>query len=533
MDKANSMHFSSNGECINICTWNVEGLTDIKIEQVCSYMNSNSLDVTILQETRRLKSDYFQWESGHHIYLSGSSTGEKEWAGVGFIVSGRFHRRVLGFTPTSNRVGSIRVKTLGGSLAIIGTYAPHNRRPLDERLAFYDTLETHLDKSKVSGEQYIIGDMNARLGRRRPGEEDHVGDYTFGREAQQSVEVPNRDLLMELCVSRRYAIANTFVPNEPSQQVTYYEVGSTPASPITETTFAMLDIVLVPVDSMWKVRYLHSDPLAAMSTHHFPVTVRLCVEQARRNTPASRPKYDFSALSETRVRDAFLHCVSSLRHDETAEEWPCLNTSWERLRSNLVTAASEVIPEISRSKRRSWISDATLRLIEHRARCRQLADAETEKRAAKEINKSARQDRARWLRDMASQGTWASLTRLRRGRKVAQTRLQPESEAPVRTEDRAATFAKYLETVQWHVRPVSGLDDAPEATCSPLDIREGNFSSTELRKAINRMASGKSVKPDDVPIEFLKVLAASTGENLQPLLDVMNMCLLLEQVPQE
>eukprot|EP00959_Pyramimonas_sp_CCMP1952_P320483 6706652-Pyramimonas_sp.AAC.1 len=105
---------------------------------------------------------------------------------------------------------------------------------------------------------------------------------------------------MELRVSRRCAIARAFVPNEPSQQVTYYEVGSTPASPVTETTFSMLDIVLVPVDSMWKVRYLHGDPLAAMSTHHFPVIVSLCVEQARRIRPASRPKYDFSALPETR-----------------------------------------------------------------------------------------------------------------------------------------------------------------------------------------------------------------------------------------
>ena len=50
------------------------------------------------------------------------------------------------------------------------------------------------------------------MGQRRPNEEEVIGDYCFGREAVHKVEVPNRDLLFEFCLSHGLIIGNTFIP---------------------------------------------------------------------------------------------------------------------------------------------------------------------------------------------------------------------------------------------------------------------------------------------------------------------------------
>ena len=55
---------------IAVCSWNVEGLSDIKLVQICLYMRTNSVDVMILQETRKLRSDRFCTDDGYDVYLS-------------------------------------------------------------------------------------------------------------------------------------------------------------------------------------------------------------------------------------------------------------------------------------------------------------------------------------------------------------------------------------------------------------------------------------------------------------------------------
>ena len=84
-------------------------------------------------------------------------------------------------------------------------------RPLDERMVFYEQLGKILDQTSVKGEVFLFGDWNARVGERRPGEEQILGNHNFGREAQHRVEVPNRDLLTELCIERNYVIANSLL----------------------------------------------------------------------------------------------------------------------------------------------------------------------------------------------------------------------------------------------------------------------------------------------------------------------------------
>ena len=168
---------------IGIGTWNVEGLTDIKVEQIIDYMTQNSIGVLCMQETRRLKSDVFMTSRGYKVILSGSSTSEREWAGVGFILSPKVCKSIAGFCQYNNRLASVKLKTGGGVFAVLSAYAPHNMKEISEKIVFYDGLNILLKRTSTNGPRLIYGDFNARLGHKRQGEDSILGEHGFGRES--------------------------------------------------------------------------------------------------------------------------------------------------------------------------------------------------------------------------------------------------------------------------------------------------------------------------------------------------------------
>jgi hypothetical protein len=149
----------------------------------------------------------------------------------------------------------------------------------------------------------------------------------------------------------------------------------------------------------------------------------------------------------------------------------------------------------------------------------------------KDIKKSAKRDRSRWLEDLAGTGDWKALRKLKKPRKVSQSRLRDKYGIPVSTDMRAEVFAEYLETIQWYVRPVQLISDTERPLPPPLSVSDAPFTKVELRKAITGLKSGKAVQENDIPIEFFKALASSPGSCLDGFLDLCNDCLIDHAVP--
>ena len=284
---------------VKVCTWNVEGLTDIKIYEICTYMRANRIDVLCMQETRKLNSDTYVSDTGYQVILSGGASGNREWAGVRFIISPIFRNAVVGITPKSPRVASIVYKTSGLKHAIICVYAPHNMRTCEEKVHFYDDLGIVCDALSINGCKFIAGDFNARLGCCRDGEETVLGEYHFGREAQHPVPLPNRDLLLEFCLSRGLFVANTFFHNLPEQRITFCEPGVAPLGPLNENTFALLDLFVVPVGWDFLLQAVASDRTVSIALHHFPVTATISTQADSKPAYEKKMKRDWGAMKDS------------------------------------------------------------------------------------------------------------------------------------------------------------------------------------------------------------------------------------------
>ena len=518
-----------------IGSWNVEGLTDLKLEEICKYMNSHSVDIMCMQEVRRLNTDKFFSEGGHEVLISGSGGGGREWAGVGFIISPKLRHFIMGFRPLSNRIAALKLRVDGGSMALLSVLAPHNLRPIPERIWFYDELEKAVQAVKVNGSTYVFGDLNARLGQRRHGEEAILGGYCFGREAQHVVEAPNRDLLIEFCTNFELAVANTWVHNPPHAQVTYHELSVPPMSRITIETFAVLDLLLCPAQSIHKVSAISSDRLGCIASHHFPVIALLdvCVDRKHMKKKREHRRWDLLQNADSSICKAFINAMGMVPADGVESGPTTVEDTWAGLKLKMNDAATKHIPKTKQQPKKPWVSDRTMQLIGRRSDARVASKWNLEKELRKETKRSARKDRAEWLRELAGKGDWSSIKKLRGHQKSVQTRLKDRDGIVVSTEQRSSTLADHLETVQWCVRPVTLLPDLPPNIFPDLTVEEGLFTHVELRKAISRLASGKATRQDDVPIECFKAIANAAGGALQQLLDLYNTCWASGSVPKD
>ena len=95
----------------------------------------------------------------------------------------------------------------------------------------------------------------------------------------------------------RYVVANTILPNPTHQQVTYHEPRVAPLDPITDATFAVLDLLLVPSDAAHRILGIYSDRFSCIASHHFAVTAILDVHIPPRQL-LRHPRRDWAALSD-------------------------------------------------------------------------------------------------------------------------------------------------------------------------------------------------------------------------------------------
>ena len=70
-----------------IASWNVEGLSALKLWELTLIMQRRGISILCIQEARISQSPYYRTDNGFLVVLSGSSGGGKEFAGVGFIIA--------------------------------------------------------------------------------------------------------------------------------------------------------------------------------------------------------------------------------------------------------------------------------------------------------------------------------------------------------------------------------------------------------------------------------------------------------------
>ena len=127
------------------------------------------------------------------------------------------------------------------------------------------------------------------------------------------------------------------------------------------------------------------------------------------------------------------------------------------------------------------------------------------------------------------------MRKLRQKKQHNQGRLKDSAGNLVASDERAQTFAEYLQNIQWAVRPALLIDGAP--LFSELTVQSGRVSLQELRLAIEALRETKASGPDGHPLEFWKTVVGSSGhtsnEGTKWLLELCDKTMLGKSVPDD
>ena len=89
-------------------------------------------------------------------------------------------------------VGFFEDEGRGGKVVLISAYAPHSGKPPQERASFFNDLTTLYSTTSANGAKVVLGDLNARLHQRYPGEDAIMGPHVFGNPAAVANPESNR-----------------------------------------------------------------------------------------------------------------------------------------------------------------------------------------------------------------------------------------------------------------------------------------------------------------------------------------------------
>jgi len=217
------------GEELRLATLNVQSVCKPTMRlQLTQYMEEHGVGLLAIQETKAPQ--VTQYVIGNFLFaMAGASEGNREHAGVGFVIRSDVRRAVSGIAVgQEGRIVAVSLDIAHRALVVICCYSPQSARPEEERTAFFESLSEMMGRVERKHAMLLLGDFNARIHGRRSGEEQYIGPPVYGRGVQRPLgperghgEKTNRDLLMELCRVHSLCVMNTWFQKGNASKVTY------------------------------------------------------------------------------------------------------------------------------------------------------------------------------------------------------------------------------------------------------------------------------------------------------------------------
>ena len=132
-----------------------------KVENIVSEAADMQLDVCGLSETHWTQSG--EMTIGEHMVIT-SSDQNRNYQGVGLIISKNLRKSVMSYNAVSSRNVTIRIKARPANMSIIQIYAPTLDKDDEVHDEFYEQLQVTIESIKRSDYLIVMGDFNAILG---------------------------------------------------------------------------------------------------------------------------------------------------------------------------------------------------------------------------------------------------------------------------------------------------------------------------------------------------------------------------------
>ena len=195
-------------------TWNVRSLAmPGKIDIVSEEMERYKLDIITLQETRWPYNGKIY--SGSYItYYSGNNDGKYK-AGTAITIHKKFENAIIKFDPIDERFCYMRLKGKFNNISVVSIYAPTEDGIEEEKVEFYENLESLMNTLPKYDTKLIMGDANAKIGK------EVCWEKTVGKHSLHEITNENGNRLINLATACNLKIVSTFFPRKNIHKITW------------------------------------------------------------------------------------------------------------------------------------------------------------------------------------------------------------------------------------------------------------------------------------------------------------------------
>ncbi|CAH2099838.1 unnamed protein product [Euphydryas editha] len=201
-----------NNNKVYIATLNVRTLRlDYRLEELEEAITPIKWDVIGLCEVRRIGEEIREYNE-YIFYFYGKTQG---MYGMGFLVKKHLKDKIVSFQGISDRIAVVNIQLTGPKQpwSIIQVHAP---REQDKKLAkekFYNDLTELMQK--INKNVIVMGDLNAKVGKKSNKDEFILGDYSTGDRND------NGQRLIDFCFAHNLKIMNSFFKKRKSRKWTW------------------------------------------------------------------------------------------------------------------------------------------------------------------------------------------------------------------------------------------------------------------------------------------------------------------------
>ena len=500
----------------NIATWNVRTMyAGGKAAMIAVEMRRYKISLLGLGETRWLQSGQVKLASGETILYSGHpDDSAPHTQGVAFMLSKEAQRALISWEPINSRIITAKFQTTHKkiNLQVVQCYAPTNDTDDETKDQFYNQLHHILQSRKEKDIMILMGDMNAKIGGNNNGYE-----LIMGKEGPGTMN-ENGERFAEACADNNLVIGGSVFQHKNIHKITWVS-----ADHITENQIDHICISQKFRHSLLDVRARRAAD--AGSDHHL-LTAKIQLKLKAMKHREGRVKFNiqqFQDIGTTELYKIALHNrYQALEIEiETPRE---VDEIWKGLKNMWKDTCEEVVGR-RKTDNKPWLSTDTTRKVSERrgkkealnrskTRATKMAAKRDYAAANKEVKKSVRRDKKKYIEDLAQQAEEAAgknnLKDLYLTTKKLTDRFR-HTQAHIKNAQGVLLTTKEDQVKRWteHFRALLNRQ-APHLTAeippSPnlVKINCNPPTKPEIKKAIKTLRGGKAEGPDGIPAEALK-----------------------------
>lgn len=475
--------------CIKIGQWNVRGLNALgKLSILSGEMERLDVKVCGLSETKWTGTGHFTTVDGHTVMFSGGEN--REYHGVAIWAHKSISTCLMSYNPLSNRVIAATFAAKPRNITVMQCYAPTADKPDEEIEQFYNELHQIISETPKKNLLIITGDFNARVGENAL-EKDVLGKYGHGERNERG------QLLVDFCSEHKLAITNTLFRVHNRHRYTWNSPDG-----VTRT---QIDYILIKKQWLQMVNNARTHLSADCDTDHNLVT--LALKMRFKNKRIQRqPAIDLGKLKSKHYREEYqIKVTNRFEELEGISEPNTPNELWQQLKNVTLNSAKETLQKES-IKRKNWISEGTLELIEKKRAAKSKSTDEYRKLRS-EVQKRLRKDKQSQLdalcNDIEENGKKGNSRPVFQAVKKLTKTFQAKNVAIKDKNGKKITEPEKV-SQRWKEYCEELYDNVQENIEINIHEREPKPLLEEIRQAILKMASRKAPGPDDIAVELLK-----------------------------